>query len=52
MKKIKKIIVDFSKKNVVFRKLVRSLRLFFNKMNFLKRKMNFFESLELLWIKC
>ena len=41
MKKIKKIIVDFSKKNVVFRKLVRSLRLFFNKMKYLKYKLKY-----------
>lgn len=39
MRKIKAMVIDFCKKNVVFRKMVRSLRLFFKKLNYLKYKL-------------
>lgn len=38
MKKIKTILIDISKKNIMFRKLVRSTRLFFKKLAYLKYK--------------
>ena len=38
MRKIKAMIIDLSKKNVVFRKMIRSLRLFLKKLNYLKYK--------------
>lgn len=41
MKKIKKIIIDFCKKNVFFRKIVRCLRLEFNKLKYLKYKLKY-----------
>ena len=41
MRKIKKIIIDFCKKNVFFRKIVRSLRLFFKKTIYLKYKLKY-----------
>lgn len=41
MRKIKKIIIDFCKKSVFFRKIVRSLRLFFKKAMYLKYKLKY-----------
>ena len=41
MRKIKKIIIDYCKKNVFFRKIVRSLRLFFKKAIYLKYKLKY-----------
>lgn len=41
MKKIKAIIIDLTKKNVVFRKIVRSTRLFLKKLKYLKYKLNY-----------
>ena len=38
MKKIKAMIIDICKKNVVFRKMIRFFRLFFKKLNYLKYK--------------
>ena len=41
MKKIKAMIIDICKKNVVFRKMIRSFRLFFKKLNYLKYKLKY-----------
>ena len=41
MKKIKAMIIELSKKNVVFRKIVRSLKLFLTKLNYLKYKLKY-----------
>lgn len=41
MNKIKKVVVDLSKKNVTFRKIVRALRLLLNKMKYLKYKLQY-----------
>lgn len=41
MKKIKAIIIDLTKKNVVFRKIVRSTRLFLKKLKYLKYRLNY-----------
>lgn len=41
MRKIKTMIIDLSKKNVVFRKMIRSLRLFLKKLNYLKYKLKY-----------
>ena len=41
MKKIKAMIIDICKKNVVFRKMIRFFRLFFKKLNYLKYKLKY-----------
>lgn len=41
MKKIKTMIIDICKKNVVFRKMIRFFRLFFKKLNYLKYKLKY-----------
>lgn len=41
MKKIKATIIELSKKNVVFRKIVRSLKIFLTKLNYLKYKLKY-----------
>lgn len=41
MKKIKAMIIELSKKNVVFRKIVRSLKIFLTKLNYLKYKLKY-----------
>lgn len=41
MNKIKKVVVDLSKKNVTFRKIVRTLRLLLKKMKYLKYKLQY-----------
>ena len=41
MKKIKATIIELSKKNVVFRKIVRSLKIFLTKLNYSKYKLKY-----------
>lgn len=41
MKKIKAMIIDICKKNVVFRKMIRFFRLYFKKLNYLKYKLKY-----------
>ena len=41
MKKIKTMIIDICKKNVVFRKMIRFFRLYFKKLNYLKYKLKY-----------
>lgn len=41
MKKIKAIIIDLTKKNVVFRKIIRLVRLFLMRLKYLKYKLNY-----------